>query len=537
MSVGATLGRVGITFCPGKYDENAATGSWDRDLNVDLDAIRDWGAAAVVTLVESEELTLLRAERLGEETVRRGMRWFHLPIADVSTPDEEFEQRWDVEGAEIRALLRDGRDVLIHCRGGLGRAGTIGARLLVELGMEPAEAIQQVRAARPGAIETTAQERYVHSLGRASDRGRTVAFNGLSLFDRVYGCLIGGACGDALGAPVEFLPHESIVARYGAQGIAHFDTAYGGVGLVTDDTQMALFTVEGLIRAWVRGTLEGICHPPSVVHHAYLRWLTTQDRPFETLTDIETADKIDGWLIREKRLWAGRAPGNTCLSALRAARRSRQSGGQAANDSKGCGTVMRDAPFGLFRFDDPAVAFEWAVETAWTTHGHPSARYSSGALAVIIAHLARGAELSDAVSHALSMVSGGREAGEVREALGRAVDLSRAPDWRRRLPELGAGWVAEEALAISVLCALAAKDPREAIIAAVNHGGDSDSTGAIAGNIVGTIGGSAAIPSEWTEKVELRDVIETLSRDLVAIVSGNGDEALAEQMWDRYPGW
>ena len=76
IAVGATLGRVGITFCPGKYDENAATGSWDCDLNVDLDAIRDWGAAAVVTLVESDELTLLRVERLGEETVRRGMHWF-----------------------------------------------------------------------------------------------------------------------------------------------------------------------------------------------------------------------------------------------------------------------------------------------------------------------------------------------------------------------------------------------------------------------------------------------------------------------------
>ena len=159
ISAGATLGRVGITFCPGKCDANAATGSWDRDLNLDLDAIRSWGAAAIVTLVEPHELTLLRVERLGEETARRGMRWFHLPIADVSTPDEEFERRWEVEGEEIRALLRGGRDVLVHCRGGLGRAGTIGARLLVELGMQPTEAIQQVRTVRPGAIETFAQER------------------------------------------------------------------------------------------------------------------------------------------------------------------------------------------------------------------------------------------------------------------------------------------------------------------------------------------------------------------------------------------
>lgn len=137
------------------------SGYWDRDLSLDLDAICEWGAAAVVTLVEKKELTLLRVEHLGEEVVRRKMLWFHLPIVDVSTPDEGFEEQWRVAGNELRALLRSGRDVLVHCRGGLGRAGTIGARLLIESGMEPAAAINQVRAVRPGAIETREQERYV----------------------------------------------------------------------------------------------------------------------------------------------------------------------------------------------------------------------------------------------------------------------------------------------------------------------------------------------------------------------------------------
>jgi ADP-ribosyl-[dinitrogen reductase] hydrolase len=140
------------------------TGSWDRDLARDLDIIRDWGAAAVVTLLEPKELTLLRVESLGDEVVRRGMLWFHLPIVDVGTPDARFERDWIMAGAELRALLRSGRDVLVHCRGGLGRAGTIGARLLIELGMAPAVAIAQVRKARPGAIETAAQERYVLGL-------------------------------------------------------------------------------------------------------------------------------------------------------------------------------------------------------------------------------------------------------------------------------------------------------------------------------------------------------------------------------------
>ncbi|HEY2617333.1 MAG TPA: cyclin-dependent kinase inhibitor 3 family protein [Acetobacteraceae bacterium] len=141
------------------------TGYWDRDLALDLDAIRDWGAAAVVTLMEKRELTLLRVEHLGEEVRRRGMLWFHLPIVDVSTPNEAFERQWDVAGDELRTMLRSGRDVLVHCRGGLGRTGTIAARLLIELGMDTATAIRQVRAARPGAIETSGQQRYVLAVG------------------------------------------------------------------------------------------------------------------------------------------------------------------------------------------------------------------------------------------------------------------------------------------------------------------------------------------------------------------------------------
>jgi ADP-ribosyl-[dinitrogen reductase] hydrolase len=134
------------------------SGYQDRDLALDLDTVRDWGAAAVVTLLEEKELSLLRVERLGKEVLRRKMRWFHLPIVDVSVPDERFEQEWGLAGEELRSMLRRRLDVLVHCRGGLGRAGTIAARLLVELGMEPTKAIASVRAVRPGAIETVQKE-------------------------------------------------------------------------------------------------------------------------------------------------------------------------------------------------------------------------------------------------------------------------------------------------------------------------------------------------------------------------------------------
>jgi ADP-ribosyl-[dinitrogen reductase] hydrolase len=164
---GPGFGRIGITFCPGKYERHAMTGEWERDLALDLDRVRDWGASAVVTLLEPNELTLLRVERLGEEVLRRNMIWFQLPIVDVSIPDEHFEREWNTAGEELRSMLRRGLDVLVHCRGGLGRAGTIAARLLIELGMEPTKAIEHVRAVRPGAIETSDQERFVRNLGAA----------------------------------------------------------------------------------------------------------------------------------------------------------------------------------------------------------------------------------------------------------------------------------------------------------------------------------------------------------------------------------
>src|SRR4051794_31291691 len=91
VTAGPNFGRVGITFCPGKYDPHAMSGAWDRDLAADLDAIREWGAAAIVTLLEAKELTLLRVKHFGEEVLRRNMLWFHLPIVDVSIPSKQFE--------------------------------------------------------------------------------------------------------------------------------------------------------------------------------------------------------------------------------------------------------------------------------------------------------------------------------------------------------------------------------------------------------------------------------------------------------------
>ncbi len=241
------------------------------------------------------------------------------------------------------------------------------------------------------------------------DEGAVVS---LSVRDRVRGCLLGGACGDALGAPVEFMTLDQIKSKYGSGGIRGFDEAYGCVGAITDDTQMTLFTVEGIIRAWVRGALKGIRHPPSVIHHAYLRWSATQAS--DTHVDAHGVE-MNGWLIEERRLWARRAAGKTCLSALAS---NRQFGTPTRNDSKGCGAVMRAAPIGFTNIFAKSLeeTFTLASDSARVTHGHPSGYLSAGALATIIALIAEGQPLSDAVSTSLE-ITAARDGCQERSAV------------------------------------------------------------------------------------------------------------------------
>jgi ADP-ribosyl-[dinitrogen reductase] hydrolase len=151
-------GRLGLTICPGKKDW---PGNWDRDLGEDLRVIRAWGASTLVTLIEEAEFRLLGVEDLSTEVQRYGMAWMHLPIRDVDVPDGRFERAWQVAGPEVHRRIDGSERILIHCRGGLGRTGLVAGLILVERGVDPRDAIDRVRAARPHTIETLAQERYV----------------------------------------------------------------------------------------------------------------------------------------------------------------------------------------------------------------------------------------------------------------------------------------------------------------------------------------------------------------------------------------
>jgi ADP-ribosylglycohydrolase len=334
------------------------------------------------------------------------------------------------------------------------------------------------------------------------------------LEDKCIGCLLGGAIGDALGAPVEFMSLQEIRAKFGNTGISDFYPAYGKLGAITDDTQMTLFTAEGLLRGFVQRQAKGIGGAEvAIVHHAYLRWLKTQQ---STFSDKE--DNHDGWLIQQEGLWSRRAPGSTCIGALNSAS---VIGEAAANNSKGCGTVMRVAPIGLMY--DGEQAYQLGKMTSELTHGHPTASTSAGALSVIISHLKDETQLEQAVISALEIVVKDETdlgiPAETSQAIESALALAKsgATPTPEIIESLGAAWIAEEALAISIYCALVARDFADGVLLAVNHSGDSDSTGAITGNILGLIYGQDQLPQKWREAVELNELITQIAIDLIDV--------------------
>lgn len=499
--------HIGLTFCPGKQGDSVFGAPWARDMAIDLDAIAAWGAGTIVTLIEEHEFDLLGVRGLGDAVKARGIDWLHFPIRDLDVPDPETGLLWRRLSARIHDRLERGGRVLIHCRGGLGRAGTIAALLLMERGETATRAIGKVRSARPGTIETRAQEEWLHA--------RDMVTDGKAL----QACLLGGAMGDSLGADIEFQSLASIQRRF-PTGLHDLPPYAKQRGAITDDTQMTIFTAEGMIRAQIRGQLRGTCHPPSVVHHALLRWYRTQSaRPRMETDDIG--------LIEDRRLWAQCAPGMTCMSALGAATHF---GEPARNDSKGCGTIMRVAPIALIA--PPDQIWAWARETSALTHGHVTGQLAAAAWAEMLADVAAGEALEATarrIAKEYSVMEGGEETSRAIHAA-----LAAPRDGRPETVEsLGGGWTAEEALSIALYACLAGEDLDDSLRIAVTHGGDSDSTGAIAGNMLGVMDPEAVLSHPWASAIQGADLIRSLAQDHAKLV---WDPLAADLLSEFYPG-
>lgn len=325
--------------------------------------------------------------------------------------------------------------------------------------------------------------------------------------DAFEGCILGHAVGDALGAPVEFMSLPEIRMAFGPDGLDEF-VPWSGFpkGSYTDDTQMMRATAAGLLGAQRSWMDERMCDVAEVVHERYLEWLVTQDYPQER-----------------------RFPGESTLTALGSGEMGTVD--DPVSDSKGSGGIMRLAPVGLAFA--PCRAFEVGAEIAAITHGHPTGYLSAAVYADVLSRVVRGAGLSEAIADARELLLGWDDYDETLEKLDMAVELFIAhTDLDEAIPLIGEGWIAEEALAISLLCALNfPEDWIEGVLSAVNITGDSDTTGALTGALMGARLGLHDIPGYLVRDVEDSAGLRRLADDLhAAFVEG------AEVPWERYPG-
>lgn len=347
------------------------------------------------------------------------------------------------------------------------------------------------------------------------------------LKSRIHGCLLGGALGDSLGYAVEFDSIETIRQRFGPGGLTDFAALDGGSHF-SDDTQMTLYTVDGLVEAleWANDGVGADAN--ACLWLAYLRWLATQGESVPPQAPAQPPRWIDGNEVLKHR----RAPGNACISGLATGEMGTVY--RPVNpESKGCGTVMRSAPFGLIPHITSDAVYKLSADAASLTHGHPSARQSAGCFSLLIHRLVSGDSLEDAAAAVMDEARGLKEvAAELPERLEAAVRCAGSgilsPE--ELVGQLGEGWVAEEAFAVGLYAVLATAPGagsdvapeghfRSAVALAVNHSGDSDSTGSIAGNILGAFYGEACLPQEWLDALEAPDVIRGMADLLVGVTT------------------
>ncbi|MBM3270252.1 MAG: ADP-ribosylglycohydrolase family protein [Candidatus Sericytochromatia bacterium] len=456
VAAGPGLGAVGVTLCPGKKDPHGLTAAWSRDLDTDLDALEQWGTAAIVTLMEDHELAALQVPRLGPAIHARQLAWYHLPIVDVSVPGPEFGPAWALARPHLHDLLRSGCNVLLHCRGGLGRSGMIAAQLLAELGWEPARAIAAIRKARPGAIETRAQEAQVRDTVPIAVPPPSTAPDAVA--DRALGAMLGLAIGDAVGTTLEFKPRGSFKPIADMLGGGPFKLK---PGQWTDDTAMALALAESLIAK------DGL--DPKDLMERFLDW-------HQTGAYSCTGTCFDIGITTRQALQRYRTTGNPIA-------------GSTAPDTAGNGSLMRLAPVAIHARGDKTKAIDLARLQSSTTHGAPEARDACAAFAELLVDAIAGMPKPQLLSPRTG-------------PWGPKVAAIMAGSWRSKpRGAIASTGYALHSLEAALWCTARAASFKDAILAAANLGHDADTTAAITGQIAGAIHGASAIPQPWCHQL------------------------------------
>lgn len=455
VSPGPDMGRIGVTFCPGKKQPNAATGAWDRQLDIDLNEIAAWGAVAIITLVEAVELQELQVIGLGAGAEARHMEWLHLPVQDYSVPTSDFEAAWAQVGERIRHRIRSGFHILIHCKGGLGRAGMIAAKLMIELGVPVKEAISQIRKARPGAIETAEQLAYVRAQKAVPEDRPSTTFEAIG--DRATGSLLGLALGDAVGTTLEFKTRDTAPLLTDMIGGGPFRLE---AGQWTDDTAMALALADSLF----------------------------------AIADLDAADlmqRFSDW--RSKGVYSCTG---SCfdigVTTQQAISRWQETGDPVAGstdpNTAGNGSLMRLAPVAIRHHRNRIKMRDIAARQSRVTHAARDAVDACVAYADLIADAIEGAPRTEVL----------RARGGYIGKVGRILQGGWRGANRDRI--LSSGYVIHS-LEAALWSIGSSGDFRGSVLRAANLAHDADTTAAIAGQLSGALCGASQLPEGWLAKL------------------------------------
>ncbi|NTF17024.1 ADP-ribosylglycohydrolase family protein [Agrobacterium rubi] len=299
------------------------------------------------------------------------------------------------------------------------------------------------------------------------------------IVDRMEGCVLLGASGDAMGYAVEFKQVDEIVQSF--NGPVSFSDPlrwrHRGHGyMVSDDTQMTMFGMEAIARSIEEHPDDYCSVLIDEIRRSYIEWYGTQGR-------LAVSSSGPG-LLSYREMFAARAPGNTCLEALRIG--GNGSVHRPINDSKGCGGVMRVAPLAFIPGVDEDALWSLSTASAALTHGHVLGWASAGALALVIRKIVMGMSIREAVTASVVDMRRNRSCPEMAEVLERSLVYAGRREMKTdQIEALGGGWVGEECLLIGTVAALMDADVPSRMGVAVNHGGDSDSTACVAGQLMG----------------------------------------------------
>ncbi|MEV8068327.1 ADP-ribosylglycohydrolase family protein [Streptomyces sp. NPDC085995] len=464
----------------------------------------------------------------------------------------------DQAAREVLRLRREGKRVLLHCVAGQSRTPAVAAVYAhLATGIDGETALSELREALVHGWQLAAH-RELHDAVRAltggdgegrapgarsgadtpapreAEQSRTPFLEEKGALSRVRGLLLGLAVGDTLGAARGELP-AGVTLRAGVS------------------TQLACFTAEGTIRALVRGDHKGICHPPSVLWHAYCRWAGLQGIETERLRRrwVPYGGKTwpDGWLAGVPVLAQRRGSAPATVAALSQAEQGTVE--KPTTSSRGCHALTRTLPVAVvFAGRKAADAVTALREIAALTHGDRAAQAAAAHAAVLAGHLlAEGARprVRDVLAEGLRALADADPdltAGQ-RDQLATALRQGEEhPADAHRLARLAPDPTAPSAL-LGGLYVAASFPGRDQVAAALRFAAgapDGDSVACVAGALLGAAHGAEALPLDLVSRHELAWVLDVLARDLVAQLTDRpgGTEYTPgwdEHWWDRYPGW